>query len=180
MHNWQKLSIFAPFIKKDFEVFPVCDKWGKPFLMKNLNLLPLLSLQDIAVLNTIQEIVRRIETDTTEINPAFTLQQNYLGTLLQMSQHTVIKCIGTLCELGVISPVSKGRGECAVYRYNPDTFRKLYNSAIRKKYMLRTGYQKRPQELTRNGIIDYMVGKSICKNGYEPRHHSQSRAGRQK
>lgn len=129
----------------------------------------ILTPQEYAILTLIKEQRERLKKrNRRDIEPTFTLQQNYIVALFHQSYTTVNNVLDRLTELGVISVVSNRYGECVVYRYHDNAYQSLLQQARAAQVTLYTGRKKTPQTVSAQDIINYMIGKSVKKK-HRPR-----------
>lgn len=131
--------------------------------MIDIAILSLLHRNDYIILNTILQIREECKRTSSEEEPPFALQQNYLATLLHMSASSVIDSIYYLIELEIIKVVSRKYGECTLYRFNQKGYDQRLKEARQEELPLRTGRSKTATPTPAGEIVRYMVGKSIKK-----------------
>lgn len=95
--------------------------------------------------------------------PIITLQYGYIVALFSCSHSTVKSALDSLCEIGLLIPVSNNFGECATYQYNPNKYRSLVKTAKKRNCTLITGRNKQRRTVSAETVIKYMTGKAIAK-----------------
>lgn len=126
----------------------------------------ILTSNEYVLLQLILTIRERLKSRNKRISkePNFTLQQNYLVSLLGCSPNTIVQSINKLYQLGVIEQVSNDFGACAEYRFNEEHYKDLIKQASKQTRILHTGRKKIAKEVPAKKIIDYIIGKSVKKN----------------
>lgn len=132
--------------------------------MNDIITLSILSPNEYALLQFILSIRAQLKKKSRNIEPIFTLPQNYIVAMFGGSLSTLIHSIDKLIELKIIKIVSNNYGECAKYCFNEKAYHDLILRANNNSCILKTGRKKTIQHTTAKHILNYIIGKSIIKN----------------